>query len=471
MANFFKATPKSKATGKQLTVKIEKLDLNGVGVARYNNKPVFVAGALPGEMVDIKILQQKSKYALAKLLQLKSQSLHREKVKCPHFTLCGGCDLQHLQHEQQLAFKQNKVNELFSRQGIDADLPWHAPVIANMWGYRRKARIGVQFDKLQEATIGFRQKSTNQLVAIKSCPVLIEPLADIFQPLKEVISKLTVRSAIGHVEAIYADSMINVGQDLTKVTLVIRQLKPLSKADILLWQGFATAHHCMILIDDGNCKKNVFDINDTQSLTGETTKLRYSLNLPSSADINIHFNNDDFIQVNADVNEQMVSQAIAWLAPKSSDTILDLFCGLGNFSLALARSCKQVIGVEGVQAMVDKASQNAQINSIDNCQFFQADLNSNWQEQTWFTSNKLAAEQTKLNKVLLDPARAGAEQAVTQLVHLPVTEILYVSCEPTTLARDSQYLLAHGYKISKISLIDMFSHTKHVETMVLFERK
>ncbi len=468
MANFFKATAKNKGAGKQLTVKIAKLDSNGVGVGKYNNKPVFVAGALPGEVVEVKIYQQKSKYALAKLLQLKSASTHREEVRCAHFSACGGCDIQHLQHDQQLIFKQGKVSELFSRQGVEGELPWQAPVVSSPWGYRRKARIGVQFDKAHNATIGFRQKATNQLVAINSCPVLVEALTDIFQPLKALISNLSVRSAIGHIEAIYAETLHQ--ENPRQVTLVIRQLKPLNKADILLWQSFSTKHHCVIVIDDGNCKRNIFAINDKHGPSDTSTKLRYSLALPADTDIDIHFDNDDFIQINADVNEKMVLQALAWLAPQATDNILDLFCGLGNFSLALAQRCQQVIGVEGVQTMVDKASQNAQLNGVSNCHFFQADLNSNWQEQAWFSDNHLS-EDVKPNKVLLDPARAGAEQAVAQIVKLAVEKILYVSCEPSTLARDSQHLLSHGYKISKISLIDMFSHTKHVETMVLFERK
>ena len=283
-----------------------------------------------------------------------------------------------------------------------------------------------------------------------------------------IVSKLSIKSAIGHIEAIYADTADT--ESSKQVTLVIRQLKPLNEADILLWQAFSTEQQCVILIDDGNCKRDIFAINDEGAASDRATKLRYPIELSSGKDIDIHFDNDDFIQINADVNEKMVLQALAWLAPQATDNILDLFCGLGNFSLALAQSSRQVIGVEGVQTMVDKASQNAQLNGVSNCQFFQADLNSNWQEQAWFCENQ-SSQEAKPNKVLLDPARAGAEQAVAQIVKLAVDKILYVSCEPSTLARDIQHLLTHGYKISKISLIDMFSHTKHVETMVLFERK
>jgi 23S rRNA (uracil1939-C5)-methyltransferase len=179
-------------------------------------------------------------------------------------------------------------------------------------------------------------------------------------------------------------------------------------------------------------------------------------------EINIHFSNTDFIQVNQQVNLRMITQALDWLKPEANDQILDLFCGLGNFSLPLAKRVAKVVGVEGVQLMVNKAQANAQLNNIDNCQFYQADLNSQWLSNSWAKNN--------FTKVLLDPARAGAEQAVEQITQLNVATILYVSCDPTTLAIDSQHLLEKGYSIVKIGLIDMFSQTKHVETMVLFQR-
>ncbi|WP_159818626.1 23S rRNA (uracil(1939)-C(5))-methyltransferase RlmD [Colwellia sp. 20A7] len=471
MANFFQVSNKKsvKAQEKQkLTVKVERLDSNGCGVAYYQSKPVFIHGTLPNENVDAKVVEQKSKYTLAKLLTINKASQHRVIAKCQHFTLCGGCDIQHLEYSQQLDFKKNKIIELFSRSGVAgnivATLPWQAPIVSSPWEYRRKARIGVQFDKHSQATIGFRQKATNQLAAIKSCPVLVEPAANIFPLLKTLINKLSVKKAIGHIEIISTDDLdttdlatvdINsTTKPLKKLTLIIRQIRAINEHDRKLWQEYA----------EKNCWNIYFQTNDSnkENINKSSLVSADSLSYRLANGIQINFSSTDFIQINQQVNMAMVEQALDWLSPQKNDDILDLFCGLGNFSLPLAQQAKQVIGVEGVQSMVDKASANAKFNHIDNCRFFQADLNSEWLSNAW--------AKHEFNKVLLDPARAGAEFAVEQVIKLNIPTILYVSCDPTTLARDSQLLILKGYKIEKIGLIDMFSQTKHVETMVLFNR-
>lgn len=455
MANFFKENTKkqvNKQSKKTSTVTIDKLDLNGCGVGRYQNKPVFVTGSLPSETVEIRIIEQKNKYILAKLLNINKASKHRVTAQCQHFSLCGGCDLQHLNYAEQLLFKQNKVTELFSRSGISSELinqlPWQEPIQSNQWHYRRKARIGVQFDKNSQAIIGFRQKATNQLVPIKSCPVLVEPANDIFPLLKALLAKLTVKKAIGHIEVISADDNVN------NLTLVVRQIRPINTDDRQLWQAYAEKYAWTVRF-----LENKKEHENSNSLVDTTIgELSYQLN----DDISIHFSNTDFIQVNQQVNLAMVEQALDWLMLEPDDQVLDLFCGLGNFSLPMAKKVAKVVGVEGVQAMVDKAVTNAKKNKIENCEFYQADLNNQWLASNWAKIN--------FSKVLLDPARAGAEQAVEQVSQLNIATILYVSCDPTTLARDSKILLDKGYKIVKVGLIDMFSQTKHVETMVLFQR-
>jgi 23S rRNA (uracil1939-C5)-methyltransferase len=467
MANYFKAVVKPQASNQRLTVTVDKLDMNGAGVSRWQNKPVFIAGSLPHEVAEIKIIEQKNKYVRAKLISISNPSDSRVTPQCQHFGHCGGCDLQILNMSAQLAFKQSKVSELFSRcfsdQNIvknlgEKDLPWHAAIESSPWHYRRKARIGVQFDKKSQATIGFRQKSTNQLVAIKSCPVLVEPLNAIFPLLKKLLVKLTVKSAIGHIEVIQADvidsHLKNKSQKYNQVVLVVRQMRIMNITDIKLWQSYAQKNDWYVIIDDGD-KQEPLD-----SLKGISSPvLSYELVDNSK----IHFSSSDFIQINHEVNNAMISQALAWLNVLPSDNVLDLFCGLGNFSLALAKHAKHVVGVEGVQAMVDKATHNAKINSFDNCQFYQEDLNSHWLLASW-------AKTQDFDKVLLDPARAGAEEAVNQIAELKIPSILYVSCDPATLARDSVILVSKGYQLEKISVIDMFAQTKHVETMVLFTR-
>ncbi|MEI6893032.1 MAG: 23S rRNA (uracil(1939)-C(5))-methyltransferase RlmD [Colwellia sp.] len=472
MANFFKAVVKQKTANESLTVCIDKLDINGVGIARWNKKPLFISGVLPDEIVTVKVIEKRNKFARAKLISFNKQSEKRIPAQCHHFGLCGGCDLQMLAIDEQLLFKQQKVSELFSRSFSRQDrskiktvtqpsLPWLAPIKSEPWHYRRKARIGVQFDKKSQATIGFRQRSTNQLAAIKSCPVLVEPLHAIFPLLKKLLAQLTVKSAIGHIEVIQAEVISTSSTEQTQqdeilsgeqVILVIRQLKPMNDNDIKLWLFYAKQHNWHVIIDEG---KKQFPL----AATGELTESVLAYTLADSS--KIYFASSDFIQINLKVNNAMISQALVWLKLLPSDKVLDLFCGLGNFSLALAKYAKLVVGVEGVQMMVNKAAQNAQINGLDNCQFYQADLNSDWLLASW-------AQEQVYDKVLLDPARAGAEHAVSHIATLKIPTVLYVSCDPATLARDSALLISSGYKLEKISLMDMFSQTKHVETMVLF---
>jgi len=462
MANFFKENTKKKVnkqSNKINILTINKLDFNGCGVGRYQHKPVFVMGSLPNETVEIRIIEQKNKYILAKLLKVNKASEHRVVAQCQHFSLCGGCDLQHLDYAEQLIFKQNKVSELLSRRGFSSELinqlPWQKTIESSQWHYRRKARIGVQFDKNSQAIIGFRQKATNQLVAIKSCPVLVKPACDIFPLLKALLAKLTVKKSIGHIEIISADI---VGDKTNKLTLVVRQVRPINEHDRQVWQEHAEKYHWNLRFLEN--KRGQEDNDEQLKIAG--TDLNYDeLSYQLADDIRIHFSNTDFIQINQSVNLTMIKQALDWLMLEPNDQVLDLFCGLGNFSLPLAKKVAKVVGVEGMQTMVDKARANAKSNEINNCQFYQADLNSQWLSSSWAKNN--------FTKVLLDPARAGAEKAVEQVCKLNINTILYVSCDPVTLARDSQILLGKGYKIIKIGLIDMFSQTKHVETMVLFQ--
>ena len=465
MANYFKAAVKPKALPQLLTVTVDKLDMNGVGVARWQNKPIFIAGALPNEVVEVKVIEQKSKYSRAKLISINKKSDSRAIPKCQHFGVCGGCDLQMLDLEEQLFFKQQKITDLFSRSFSPQDLtdkidtsalPWQAAIKSSPWHYRRKARIGVQFDKKSQATIGFRQKSTNQLAAIKSCPVLVEPLNAIFPLLKKLLAQLTVKSAIGHVEVIQAD-IVDINSDnktADKIVVIVRQIRAMSEADVGLWQSSAQKNNWHVIIDDGDKQLPLSSLKENPP-----TVLSYELGDSSK----IYFSSNDFIQINHQVNNAMINQALAWLNVLPTDNVLDLFCGLGNFSLALAKYAKGVVGVEGVQGMVDKAIRNAQVNDFDNCRFYQADLNSHWLLESW-------AKGDAFDKVLLDPARAGAQEAVRQIAELKIPSVLYVSCDPATLARDSAVLVSQGYKLEKISLMDMFSQTKHVETMVLFTR-
>lgn len=438
MVKFYRHSTTKPATIDDIRILIDRLDINGVGVGTYRKKSVFIENTLPGEVVNARVFEQKNKYFKAKLLSIVTASEQRVPAKCLHVNSCGGCDLQHLNFFEHIAVKKAKVNALFSRSGITALLPWQTAITSQPWHYRRKARIGVQYNKLGNATIGFRHKGTNQLVNIKQCEVLAKPLATIFVQLKPIIASLTVNKAIGHIEVIATEV----------VTLAIRQLLPLSKRDKALWLAAAEQYQWQIFIDDGN---DILPLNQVKSLSYEIDH-----------SIQLGFDVDNFIQVNHQVNKSMVAQAVSWLNIEKNHNVLDLFCGLGNFSLPMARVAKTVVGVEGIDKMVIKATDNARRNDIDNCHFYQADLNSDWQTQPW--------AQQSFDKVLLDPARAGAYQAIAQVIALNIKQVLYVSCDPTSLAKDSALLLQNGYQVNKIGLIDMFAQTKHIETMVLFSR-
>ena len=436
MANFFKASAKKTTIPQNLTVTVARLDQQGCGVAFHHKKPIFIEGVLPNETVEVKVYQQKSKFSKAKLINIITASEARAEVKCRHYFQCGGCNLQHIDYPHQLTYKQDKIKQLFARQALNQDLPWQNHIVSQPWQYRRKARIGVQYDKRGTPIIGFRQRESSHLTEIKSCPVLVAAFANIFTELKLLLPSLSGKNAVGHIEVIAGN----------KNVVVVRQLVKLTAEDKKQWQNFANKNSYLIYIDDG---KSI-------SALGEYSVLFYQL----TDTITIEFSVNNFIQVNHGVNKQMVEQAQAWLALNAQDIVLDLFCGLGNFSLPIAQQVSQLVGIEGVQSMVDKAQDNAEKNGMTNCQFHQADLNSDWQAHHW-------AKQ-KYTKVLLDPARAGAYQALLQLLNFNIEKVLYVSCDPASLARDAKLLIDHGYKIEKIALMDMFSQTKHVETMVMF---
>lgn len=450
MANFFKPTTKKTSSGQVITVEIDRLDSNGCGVGKYQNKPIFIENTLPNEKVKAKVFEAKGKYYKAKVIELLDKNNSRVTPQCKHFKTCGGCDLQHLTIQEHFPFKQKKVSDLFARQQITSALPWQDPIESDTWYYRRKARIGVQYNKHGDAIVGFRQRQSNTLIKIKHCSVLVDPLSDIFLDIDAVAQTLTLPKSIGHIEVIATQI----------VTLVIRQLLPLNDHDKQLWLNKAEELQWQIYIDDGK----------SLSALTPVSPLFYQLTYKSDADdsrnldydVTIAFEPKDFIQINHYVNKRMIVQALQWLDLSYEDNVLDLFCGLGNFSLPIAQQVQRVIGVEGMQSMVDKATYNAKINNINNTEFYQADLNNDWKNLPW-------AEQS-YSKVLLDPARAGAYEAVAQLVKLNISTIVYVSCDPATLAKDSQLLISSGYKVQKISIMDMFVHTKHIETMVLFKK-
>jgi 23S rRNA (uracil1939-C5)-methyltransferase len=444
MAQFFKAVPTNSAKNRILkNVKIEKLDHQGRGLAYFQNKPLFIDGALSGELLDIQILESKKRYSKGQIKKIVKSSELRIEPTCPHYQQCGGCHLQHIEQATQIQIKSDGLIELFKRFAKQSPEQLAQPIVAQPWAYRRTARFGLQFDKkLKSLKMGFRRALSNDLIDQAVCPVLVPQLDYLIQPVKTLLDSFKGRADLGHVELMLADQ---------GPVVLLRHLKPLINNDLELIKAFS-AKYSLNFFGQASA-------NQCSCLAGQE-KLTYQL---PEWDCAVTFSPTDFLQVNAQVNQKMVAQALTWLALQKTDRVLDLFCGLGNFTLPIAKQVESVVGVEGIQKMVERGTTNAQLNNIDNAHFYQADL----------TSQSLLKEQwagQTFNKILLDPARAGAQDCMAFVAKMRPTHIVYVSCDPLTLARDSQILLEKGYTLSKLGLLDMFPQTAHTESMALFIR-
>lgn len=443
MAQFFKAAPKNSIKSRVLkNILVEKLDHQGRGIAFFQKKPLFIEGALIGETLDVQVTESKKRYSKAIISKIQQASEQRITPSCAHYQECGGCHLQHTAQQNQITIKEHGLLDLFTRFAKQAPTELQTAIQSDEWGYRRSARFGVQYNKKsKKVQMGFRRALSNDLIEQKVCPVLKAPLEALIVPLKALLNSLTSKADLGHIEMINSDQGI---------VILLRHLKALPHSDVTLIQDFSEKHQINFFSQPAK--------NELILLFGDC-KLSYQL---PEWDCALNFTATDFLQVNEDVNQKMVSQALSWLDLCMEDKVLDLFCGLGNFTLPIATQVKSVVGVEGVQKMVDRATENAQANNIDNATFFQADLSAEGlSKQSWAT-------ETAFNKVLLDPARAGALEAMPFIISLKPSHIVYVSCDPVTLARDSQLLLEKGYKLEKLGLLDMFPQTGHMESMALF---
>ena len=444
MAQFFKASRTNSAKNRILkNVQVEKLDHQGRGIAYFQNKPLFIDGGLIGESLDIQISESKKRYSKGLIKKINQACELRIEPGCPHYNECGGCHLQHVEHQQQIEIKSAGLVSLFKRFAKQSALQLEHAIIGDPWAYRRTARFGLQFDKKsKQLKMGFRRALSNDLIEQKVCPVLMPQLADLILPLKSLLNSLNSRMDLGHVELIYADQ---------GVVVLLRHLKALPKEDLQLIEQFSELHKVNFFAQDS--KHALACLSGNEALSYQLTDW----------DCTLTFSPTDFLQVNSHVNQKMVAQALNWLQLEADDHVLDLFCGLGNFTLPIATKVASVVGIEGIEKMVDRASENAALNNLNNATFYQADLSaSDVDKQVWATQT--------FHKVLLDPARAGAFDCMLFITKLKPSHIVYVSCDPLTLARDSQLLLENGYKLDKLGLLDMFPQTAHMESMALFIR-
>ncbi|MBV7316731.1 23S rRNA (uracil(1939)-C(5))-methyltransferase RlmD [Shewanella sp. NIFS-20-20] len=441
MAQFFK--PKAnlqKRLSPKLVLQVTDMDHLGAGMAQHNGKVVFIAGALPTEQVTAQLTEQKKSYAKAKLISVDSASALRISPECEFYQQCGGCDLQHVAIATQRQFKQDALANRMGR--ISEAVPLVATIESQPWHYRRRARLATAFDKHSgKLSLGFRAKASNQVIAVSHCKVLALPLSELIAPLHQLLNRLKLKAALGHVELIIVEN----GQ-----FVVLRVTKAVNEKDRAALQAFANTHQVQVLLQDnqGLC----LDVHGQASLPYYTLQDGCQL----------QFTPGNFIQVNPEVNHGMIAQALAWLDPQTNDRILDLFCGVGNFSVALAKTGAQVIGVEGVPAMVEQAKANAKAAGLDNLAFYHGDLSADLTYEPWLG---------QIDKLLLDPARAGAYESLQWLHQMQPKKVVYVSCDPASLARDSQLLLDNGYRLVQVGMLDMFPQTHHIEAMVLFELK
>ena len=426
-------------TGKKQRVRIERLANDGRGIAFIEGRTWFVSGALAGEEVEARVLGAHGKVVEARTERVFSASEVRRAAPCAHAGRCGGCSVQHTPHEEQLALKQRMLTEQLSRvAGVEPD-EWAAPLTGPEFGYRRRARIAVRWDvRAKHLEVGFRAAGSQDIVAIDHCLVLVQALQPIMTGLPAMLRQLGNPKALGHVE-LFSGSAIAV---------LLRHMAPLSAADMQVLEAFCITHNAQLWLH-GEGEPQPVDL---------TRALGYRL---ETWDLQLAYRPGDFVQVNAGVNEAMVAQAIKWLAPQADERILDLFCGLGNFALPLAQKAREVVAVEGVATMVERAAQNAVSNSLHNAVFFQADLSQPLEDATWAKAG--------FSAVLLDPPRDGAYEVVRKLSGLGAKRLVYVSCNPATLARDTVELIKQGYRLKRAAILDMFPQTAHVEAMALFE--
>jgi len=435
------------ASARMTVVEAEITDLShdGRGVTHLNGKAVFVAGALAGERVRLRYTGKHRHYDEAVVEQVLSASPDRVEPRCAHFGVCGGCALQHLDAPAQIAAKQRVLLENFERIGKVEPQQVLAPLTASPWGYRRKARLSVKYvEKKGRVLVGFRESNGRYVADIRQCEVLHPAVGTRIAAIAQLLETLDAKREIPQIE-------VAAGDDL--VALIFRHLQPLSAHDSDALIAFGRAHQLGIYLQPGG-------IDSVAPLWPEDARLSFRL---PAYDVELEFRPLDFVQVNAGMNLRMIEHALTLLAPTGSERVLDLFCGLGNFTLPLARRAAQVTGVEGEAGLVRRAQDNARRNDVRNVTFHSADLAADQRAAPW------AREDYEL--LLLDPPRSGAAEILEYLPKRSARRLVYVSCHPGSLARDAGTLVnQHGFTLRSAGVMDMFPHTAHVESIALFER-
>ena len=437
---------RNKIPAGQFEADIDSVTHDGKGVARIDGKVIFIDGALSGERVRFEYTSVRRNRDEGRVVEVVEASPDRVEARCPHFGVCGGCALQHLAHPAQVAAKQKILVDDFRHLGAGLEIPELLPPLTGpVWGYRQKARLGVKWvAKKGRVLVGFRERRSPYIAELERCEVLHPSVGERLLELSALIGGLDARERLPQIEVAVGD---------TRTALAFRHLDPLSAGDRAALAAFGREHDLDLYLQSGG--------PDTlEPLTEETAELSYRLD---AFDVGYTFRPTDFTQVNAEINRQMVARAIELLDLSPDANVLDLFCGLGNFTLPLARHARRVVGVEGEGALIARARENAARNGIDNAEFHQADLTADFRGQPW--------AQEAFTHLLLDPPRSGAYEILPLAAALKPQRIVYVSCSPATLARDAAWLTGEGgYTLQCAGIMDMFPHTAHVESIALFTR-
>jgi len=425
---------------------IASLSHDGRGVTHVDGKAVFVAGTLPGEQVLFRYTRRARRHDEGVPLEVVRPAPERVEPRCAHVGVCGGCALQHMDPAAQVHLKQQVLTETLARIGKVAPARWLEPLAGEPWGYRRKARLGVRWvAKKGRVLVGFRERGSSFIADLAHCDVLRPEVGGRLLQLAALIESLSIRERVPQIEVAQGDG---------PTVLVFRVLDPPSGHDRDKLLAFAAETGLHVYLQTGGAET-------VTPLSGQAVSLDYGL--PAHG-VEIGFEPLDFTQVNLALNRRMVDQALALLDPQPDEQVLDLFCGLGNFTLPIARHADRVVGVEGDAGLVARARRNAEHNHIGNVEFQAADLYS-------VPSAVAPWHRERFHKALLDPPRTGAREVLETLAATGVRRILYVSCFPATLARDAEHLVhALGFRLEAAGAMDMFPHTAHLESMALFER-
>lgn len=427
-----------------LTTTITRLSHDGRGVAHIDGKTTFLQGGLPGETVVFKYTRKHASFDEGQVIEVLQPAAQRAHPGCPHFSICGGCQMQHLEPESQIAHKQEVLLEFLQHQANIQPQTILPPIKSPAWHYRRKARLSIKYvAKKNKVLVGFREKSSFYVANIDRCEILPTAISDLLPGFSELFDALSIREQIPQME-------ISVTEN--ENAIIIRHLRAFSAADLEKIREFCALHQLKCYLQPGG-------LNTIHLFYPEKSEFLLSYSL-KAYDLTLRFAPQQFVQINDAVNQQMIAQALQLLDLKPTDRVLDLFCGIGNFSLPIAKYCASVVGVEGEELAVKQAQSNAALNQISNATFFCEDLSRSQYQGNWSVQ--------QYDKIVLDPPRSGAKSLMPWIAQAKASHIVYISCNPATLARDALSLIEQGYTLVKAGVMDMFPHTQHTEAMALF---